>query len=847
MKKWHWMALAAVLLAAPGGWPVLAGEGETAEPAGKKPVTDITEEVLTGPSDLNPEKILGPGGVSIATNKGVLMSFGATVRFIPASESSWDFGVSDTVEGFFHTEPLKAYAGSALDTAAGVQQVYEAGQALDRSIAGGASNTVVMTEFNALTAACDEARSAAAGSAVLSGSVNALADRLGDISGASVSIGVPVANGAAAAAARAVAAAAAPEVVASAASQAADAIVTVLSSAAAADPVRQAAIQALGGAAAKAAAPAAAEAALASAGAGILAQSNAEAAAVGAAEAAIVRAAVSTPGAQPGGANLLQTTERLAAAVAQIVTSDPAATASDMTGAVAYLTILKARADSFSPYYLADSFLKSHQNESGVVNDGYFRNETKMYFNAMPQDKKWSFYAALEFDRPLDNSTVDNRGGRDEASSNFGLERLNASVKLVDGLRLHGGWDVWGIDIIEAGSIVYGDDNPGFWIKGDYDKFDFSAAWLKLEENDFQIKFNDHSNAADTDRDLLAGYADYHVNENNRLRFFYAWDRIRSVPSLDLLGAMAAEAGLKGYAGIYGNNAVPGGGATWPDTNAHTIGTYWLGNMGRFEFMLEGAYKFGTANDTGLRGVSNNAGGVIQYDDFDISAYAFSGDVGIELKDMVGWESFRPRLGFIYTSGDDDPDDDTLGGYSGVTNAQRFSRMWGGENTIIGDGNFLLGSALYGYVPELHGNGTPVFVGGLQNSAGTGTGRGDNPGMTMISAGLTLRPRIFLIYRTNANFFYWNEDIYAANLVTPLGVDHTGLTQTSYTLVKGGYVGCEWDNELTLALAANMFIKGQASFFFPGGVIKDLTSAVTGGQESSDIAIRLAMELIWNF
>ncbi len=265
------------------------------------------------------------------------------------------------------------------------------------------------------------------------------------------------------------------------------------------------------------------------------------------------------------------------------------------------------------------------------------------------------------------------------------------------------------------------------------------------------------------------------------------------------------------------------------------------------EFMTEGVYKFGSADGTGLAGVYNGVH-TIEHDDYDISSYAFAADVALEMKDLVGWTSLKPHFGILYTSGDDDSTDDTLGGYSGVTNAQRFSGMWGGENTIIGDTNFVLGTALYGYVPELYGNGTPVFVGGLQNFAGSGNGRGDNPGLTMYSLGVTIRPVIFLIYRTNVNMFNWNEDFYVTDMVNPITLQSLATgTKVAATKVSSGYVGTEWDHEVTLALSKHMFVKWQGALFFPGDGVEEVTAALSGGTESSDLATRLAMELIWNF
>ncbi len=280
-----------------------------------------------------------------------------------------------------------------------------------------------------------------------------------------------------------------------------------------------------------------------------------------------------------------------------------------------------------------------------------------------------------------------------------------------------------------------------------------------------------------------------------------------------------------------GKKLFPGGMGNAPDVQSHHIGGYYTGKFAGLELFLEGVYQFGTADD--VKG--------FKYDSYDISAYAFAGDIAYNLKDLVGF-TVKPHIGFIYTSGDDDPNDDELNGYEGVDNAQRFSQYWGGENTIIGDTNLVYGSILYGYLPELYGNGTPIFTGGLQNVAGLGGGRGDNPGMTMLSVGLTVAPKRFIIYRTNVNSIWWNEDIYVTSFAD-------GATTTK---VESDYAGTEWDNELTLALSKHTFIKGQAAFFFPGDTIKDVTSALTAvggkkGPESDDTAMRFAAELIWTF
>lgn len=470
---------------------------------------------------------------------------------------------------------------------------------------------------------------------------------------------------------------------------------------------------------------------------------------------------------------------------------------------------------------LDPGFFKVHANESGWINNNYIRNETQIYFNALPENRSWSFYTALEFDRPLDNSSADERGGRDYKTSNFGLERVHGTFKLPNNMRLHGGVDIWGVDVLDAAGLVYGDDNPGFWLTGDYENVSFNVGYFKLSDHNWGT-MDDINNleGKNSDRDLYAGYMTFKPSEGQKYQPFYAYDRIRDVET----GSFLQNSILKPK-GLMPRGATP-------ETDSHHVGGYYTGEFGMLELFLEGVYQFGKADNTGLA-----------QDDFDISAHAFSGDLALKFDDIVGY-GLKPHIGFMYTSGDDDPLDDKLEGYTGVENAQRFSQYFGGENTIIGDTNFVLGSVLYGYLPELYGNGTPVFTGGLENFAGAGNGRGDNPGLTVGSMGITISPEIYLIFRTNLNAFWWNEDIMVNSFANP----------AVFTKVEGGYTGSEWDNELTLATSKNSFIKTHVSFFLPGGVIEDVTSALTTlapgvmpGAESDEVATRLGMEFIWMF
>ncbi len=184
---------------------------------------------------------------------------------------------------------------------------------------------------------------------------------------------------------------------------------------------------------------------------------------------------------------------------------------------------------------LNKSFFKDHVNEGGWVNNGYIRSEDRLYFNAMPKDRKWSFYAALEFDDALDTEVVDVRGGRDKEHSAFGLERLHGTMALPFGLRLHAGWDIWGTDIIDGGGLVYGDDNPGFWITGGSGPISYSIGYFKLGENNFQNSITDLEDENNNDRDLYAGYLVYKIDNNNKIKVFYTFDQIEGVRTGDFL------------------------------------------------------------------------------------------------------------------------------------------------------------------------------------------------------------------------------------------------------------------------------------------------------------------------
>jgi len=223
--------------------------------------------------------------------------------------------------------------------------------------------------------------------------------------------------------------------------------------------------------------------------------------------------------------------------------------------------------------------------------------------------------------------------------------------------------------------------------------------------------------------------------------------------------------------------------------------------------------------------------------DFDIDSNAFFGDISF---DMTSWFGFRfiPHVGVLWTQGDDNPTDNKLEGYVGK-NFQRFTPSFGGENTILADTNPVIGTILYSFLPDQRGNQNATLgVGGL-----VGTGRGDNPGLLLVGGGLTVDPIKNWTYRTNAYYMEYQElPVVATVLAGSLGPAGTNVRLTKRD------VGVEWDNEVSWWLDKNFVVKGQFSFIFPGDALKEITGIWRGNrQEADDTAIRLALELLWNF
>jgi hypothetical protein len=518
--------------------------------------------------------------------------------------------------------------------------------------------------------------------------------------------------------------------------------------------------------------------------------------------------------------------------------------------------------------------LGSHVNEAGILGRDYVRTEDRLYFNVVGGDV-WDFYMALEFDTVFSQRRTDRISNQEKGIfDDFGMERLNASVKLPWlSSRLHVGWDTGPSVDLDAGGLVYVDDDPGIWVVGKAGPVGWKVAYVLKNESQFVysdrtnfvvgpcppvINVPDGGGSVPTgcpqplpigafdgnqgERRLAVGRLDYTLMEGNTLSAFYVVNhsRVRGQP--------------------------PAGGANAITSVTHYPGLLYIGKIGGFKPMLEVAGSFGSVRYPGLAAdVPDYLGNPITGRTFKLRSFGLYGDVAYDAAEAVGFK-FEPHLGFYYLKGDSNPGDDVLGGFTPAVSNTRFTPRFSGEHTIVMDSNIVYGSALYAPFPELWGNQGNLMT----NGAGLfGNSRSDTPGVTLIGGGLDTEPvKSKLRYRTNAYAMLYNEQFLVGAIGDRGNASNVGLlvrdTGTK-RVIDSRLFGVEWDNELTYMFNSVVSAKLQVSFLFPGAAAKQIAGALAdrgsgetvtmGGVEferaqSADearIIRRLGAELLWSF
>ncbi len=476
-----------------------------------------------------------------------------------------------------------------------------------------------------------------------------------------------------------------------------------------------------------------------------------------------------------------------------------------------------------------------HTNEAGTVNKSYIRGEERLYFNFAKGDI-WDVYFALEFDDVLSSRTGDRVRDVQGAFGSFGLEKLNASIKLPwIYSRFNTGWDNNGVDV-DLGALVYFDDDPGFYLKGGVANIGWYISYDKKTEANRVLQgirgtpANLVNTSSDNDRDIISARFDYTFAKDTQAGLIFAWN--------------AQHTAVQNFP-----NADPCLGPICPKTDDYWISPFVKWSFAGFKLVAQYSHLWGDAKKTATTPTTaflvNPASG--PQGNYEIDSNAVYADLSFDLTPWTGFR-FVPHIGGWWTQGDGNPNDNKLSGYAGVTDFQRFTSGFGGENTIMADGNTVYGSGLYGFLPILRGNQSSNLVIGSGSSANTG--RGDNPGILIIGGGITTEPIKNWVYRTNIMYLRYQEN----SCVTPVQNATTKVITCPNSsagipqLIDAKDAGVEWDNEISWWLDKNMVAKGQFSFLFPGDGIRAISKAIANnGTQPDETAIRLALELIWNF
>lgn len=465
-----------------------------------------------------------------------------------------------------------------------------------------------------------------------------------------------------------------------------------------------------------------------------------------------------------------------------------------------------------------------HINEAGFVGQGYIRSEDRLYFNFAKGDI-WDVYFALEFDDALSSRTVDRVTVSQGDFQTFGVERLNASVKLPwIYSRFNAGWDVYTVDL-DAGSLVYTDDDPGFSLVGGIANFDWKFGYHKVVESNRRILHPDiaagpptsvggqnvTNTGYDNDRSIYSGRVNFTLFKDTKFGLIYALNdqKVRgNTPTGDVCVAPTCQ-----------------------EVNAHFISPIATVNIAGFKLAAQFAHMWGDADKMGVTNAASTG-------NYEIDSNAAFADLSFDMTPWIGFR-FIPHVGALWTQGDDNPTDNKLEGYVGK-NFQRFIPSFGGENTILGDSNPVIGTILYSFLPDQRGNqNAGLGVGGL-----VGTGRGDNPGLLLVGGGITVDPIKNWSLRSNVYYLRYNEDFCLTTPAAACAATSSGAPN----LISERDIGVEFDNEISWWLDKNMVVKGQFSFLFPGDGTRQITRALANnGTTPDETAIRLALELLWNF
>ncbi|MBE97361.1 hypothetical protein [Marinobacter sp.] len=427
----------------------------------------------------------------------------------------------------------------------------------------------------------------------------------------------------------------------------------------------------------------------------------------------------------------------------------------------------------FQPTYFSNFDLDSSVEDGATgtsagavqVGDEHVRAEVRL--GVVATGDNWTGKILLENDFALDANSVD-RAFRGER---FGLEQAYFTYTFDPAFTLQGGWTFKNLDLA-SGGLLYGDDHPLFGAMGKTSWGSYDVYWMPITDgliSNIQAPGANPANG-ELDWDVFASKFDFDLGKGSRIS-----------PIL-----------------TYSDNQQQGAKATY-------YGVEYIGNIGAVKVRAEAL---------GVTGSFDNGD--------DISAYA--GYAGLEYPVS---ESFNPFIALRITSGDDDPTDNDVEGWLGITDIGRYSPLIGIDGQFLGwqpNSNQAIASGLFGLALDQAGPGGAGY-GGISNA-----GTGNNPGQIMLSVG------------SSGNLASISPKLSYQAQVFPMWFQQTGGLETLSTASGSvdSYAGTELD--VSVKYQANQYFAPRLvlSSFLPGKGVEDATGA-------DDAAYVAMLELNWNY
>lgn len=413
-------------------------------------------------------------------------------------------------------------------------------------------------------------------------------------------------------------------------------------------------------------------------------------------------------------------------------------------------------------------------DENGYMKEHAVRNEARVGWEV--KGNSWDLLLVLESDFTLNKVNVDRQAGANNVSGaaynpdavtansdDFGIEKLNLGYSF-DDYKFNTGWNTKHVDLM-TGALIYADDHPYIGFAGKTGPMSWELLYLTIQD-------------------------DIHKDTTGYNGTILDWRAYTFRALFDVNGFNVAPI----YA--FSHNQMR-------DSNAHYLGVEGYGKMGKITPRFELVYALGEKR---LDGADNQ----------DISAYAAYASVEIEINDAC-----KPYLGAYYLSGDDDPDDNDINSYNGISMNQRYTPTFGMENAYIYRFVPVLGSNIY--ENNFQNLGSKAGYGGSSNGQ-----KADAPGLIMVGAGSQGNISENFLYKTQAASY----SIAEAKNFKKEGTDKKA----------DEWVGVEMDIQLTYKLNPHLSIGNVLAVFIPGDFVKDYR-----GDSFNDTAILNTVELICQF